>query len=244
VKRVVLLGASNVRRGLTTIARLAIGEGAEEIVGAIGHGRSYGKRSCILFRCLPGILECGVWDALARQPPDDTAAVIADVGNDILYGETPATILGWVSECLGRIQARQVSILGLPLARLRSLGPARFSLFRSIFFPTSRVPRGLTLSATEAVDAGLRRLAQRFGARFVEPSESWYGGDPIHIRRRSREEAWRRVLGTTAPSVSLSTGDALRLRLAAPERRWIAGVERRREQPAWIAPGGAVVTLY
>ena len=242
--RLVLLGASNARRGLTTIARIAIGGGTREIVGALGHGRSYGKRSCIPLRCLPGILECGIWEALARERPSASAAVIADVGNDILYGEKPATILGWVSECLDRLSTRDVAILGLPLAHLRALGATRFSLFRSIFFPGSPVPRRAALSATEAVDEGLRRLAERSGARFLEPAAGWYGADPIHIRRRSMEDAWRRVLSATAPPAPMATGEAWRLRLAAPQRRWVAGIERHREQPAWIGAEGTRVSLY
>jgi hypothetical protein len=42
----------------------------------------------------------------------------------------------------------------------------------------------------------------------------------------------------------MAPGDAIRLRLAAPERRWIAGLETRRAQPALRIAGAAAVSLY
>lgn len=235
-----LLGASNVRRGLPAIARLAFGGGSGEIAGALGHGRSYGKRSCIPFRCLPGILDCGLWRALSREPPAD-AAVIADIGNDILYGESSATILGWVSECIDRLSMPKVTIVGLPLASIRRLGAERFLFFRSIFFPGSGVSRGRVVSAAEEIDDGLRRRA----GRFVEPDPAWYGTDPIHVRRACMLGAWSAVLGAAAgPAPPLSTVETLRLRLAAPERRTLFGIERHRRQPVWIGAGGTRVALY
>ena len=242
--RLVLLGASNVRRGLPAIARLAFGGGTGEISGALGHGRSYGKGSCVPFRCLPGILECGLWRALGREVPDGDAAVIADVGNDILYGESPATILGWVAECVRRAGAARITIVGLPLDSIRRLGAGRFLFFRSVFFPGSRVSRRRVVCDAEEIDEGLRRLAERSAARFVAPDPGWYGADPIHIHRDRVDEAWRSVLGTTAGPAPILRREALRLRLAAPERRWICGIERIRPQPAWIGPGGACVKLY
>jgi hypothetical protein len=244
--RILLFGASNVRRGLPTAvetARAAWGPDIE-IFGAFGHGRSYGKRSCIPFRCLPGILECGIWSALEDAPRDATAAVIADVGNDILYGESPETIVGWVSECADRLSTTELAIVGLPLPGLRALGPAAFLLFRSILFPRSRLSLRRALSAVEEVDEGLRRLAEREGARFVEPDPAWYGTDPIHIRGTAAESAWARILGARRSPPRLSMLESGRLRLAAPERRWICGIERTRAQPALVRGDGTRIFLY
>ena len=242
--RLVLLGASNVRRSWPAIARAASGGGAGEIFGAFGHGRSYGKRSCIPFRCLPGIRECGIWSALARGLRDTTSAVIADVGNDILYGESPATIVGWVSECVDRLSTKEMAIVGLPLRRLRALGPAPFLLFRSTLFPSSRLSLRRALSAAEEVDEGLRELAERSGARFVEPDPAWYGADPIHIRRAASGAAWGRILDAPIAPLPIARPGAIRLLLAAPERRWIFGIERRRAQPALVRRDGMRVFLY
>jgi hypothetical protein len=246
VTRLVLLGASNIRRGLSAIvgtARAAL-EGPMAILGAFGHGRSYGKRSCIPFRCLPGILECGIWKALSEESESPALVLVADVGNDILYGESAATILGWVSECVGRFATARITIAGLPLPRLRALNRGRFLFFRSILFPSSRHSRDTVISAAEELDDGLRRLATSARARFVEPDPAWYGADPIHIRRRCFSPAWSTMLGLEARPFRLSVLGALRLRLAAPERRWICGIERRRKQPAFIDVDGTRVGLY
>ncbi|MEX0819484.1 MAG: hypothetical protein WD070_07815, partial [Pirellulaceae bacterium] len=87
-RRVVLLGASNIARSPAIVfdsARSAWGSPLD-IVAATGHGRSYGMTSCVLGRTLPGILQCGLWEALATRPLVPTAALLTDIGNDILYG--------------------------------------------------------------------------------------------------------------------------------------------------------------
>ena len=107
-RRIVLLGASNLTRGISAVlveAERHFGSPLE-VYAALGHGRSYGMTSRILFRSLPGITECGIWNALAALPAAPTAALVTDVGNDLLYGATPATILHWVDECLRRLAER------------------------------------------------------------------------------------------------------------------------------------------
>ena len=68
--RVVLLGASNLTRGISTVvgtARRLLGPMPHVFV-AYGHGRSYGVRSRVLIRGLPGILNCGLWPAPSANP--------------------------------------------------------------------------------------------------------------------------------------------------------------------------------
>src|SRR5260370_20504699 len=60
-RRVVLLGASNVTRGLSTAVgtALRLAGGPLELLAAVGHRRSYRTRRPPLFRGLPALLECG-----------------------------------------------------------------------------------------------------------------------------------------------------------------------------------------
>ena len=87
-----LLGASNLRLVLPVLIddlRRAAG-GPVEVLAACGHGRSYGRRSRLLFiRHLPGITRCGLWAALERRPPLPTIALLTDVGNDLVSGVSP-----------------------------------------------------------------------------------------------------------------------------------------------------------
>ena len=56
-RRVILLGASNLTRAISTVIGIAQAtlDGPLDIVAALGHGRSYGMWSRVLFRELPGI---------------------------------------------------------------------------------------------------------------------------------------------------------------------------------------------
>jgi hypothetical protein len=95
IARVVALGASNLTRGfheVVSASRAAWGPDVQ-ILAALGHGRSYGARSRLLTRRLPGILDSGLWPALEAMPAVPTRALVTDVGNDILYGYPPAQTL-------------------------------------------------------------------------------------------------------------------------------------------------------
>ena len=104
-RRVVLIGASNLARGISTIvetAQLGWGEPVE-ILAALGHGRSFGQESSIFTRKISGIIQCGLWSALASAPARPTTALVTDIGNDILYGTSVNVIVGWVATCFDRL---------------------------------------------------------------------------------------------------------------------------------------------
>ena len=77
--RAVLLGASNVAISfprLLSFLRETAG-GPVEVLGAFGHGRSYGEESRLLWlRHLPGIVRSGLWPELARRQPLPTVALL------------------------------------------------------------------------------------------------------------------------------------------------------------------------
>ena len=142
-RRVVLLGASNVARSMSTVietAELVWGRPLD-VLAACGHGRSYGRTSCVFGRSLPGILECGLWDELSRRPALPTAALVTDIGNDILYGAGVDQIAAWVEQCLTRLRGvcERIVVTELPLARIASVTPRQYDLFRALLFPGSRV---------------------------------------------------------------------------------------------------------
>jgi hypothetical protein len=252
-RRLIALGASNLTRGFATVvdtSRTVWGEPIE-VFAALGHGRSYGIRSSVAMRSLPGILESRLWEELSSRPALPSRAIVTDVGNDILYGVPVPTILGWVEECVARLRklGSEVVLTDMPLCSIRTLGRARFTFFRSILVPRCRLSLAEVSDRAVALNDGLIRLARDGGHALARLRPEWYGIDPIHIRSRHWTSAWREILGVERQTCAASGGEEdrlhpLRLYLARPERRWLFGVEQRCSQPAIRTARGTTLWLY
>ena len=218
-----------------------------EVLAALGHGRSYGVRSRVAFRALPGILETGLWAELASRPPAATRALVTDVGNDIPAGFSAAQILMWVEEALDRLGrfTPDVVLTDIPIATIRALSNAKFLTFRSIHFPSCRLSLAQVCDTAEQVSAGLARLASDRRARFVPLDPDWYGFDPIHVRPSQWRRAWQEILGAPGDlSTEARLGEGLRLYFMRPERRWLFGVEQVARQSGVELRSGGRVWLY
>lgn len=251
ITRLVALGASNLSLGMASLlaaGRSAFGPGLE-ILAAPGYGRSYGERSSIPFRALPGILECGLWQALNALPRAPTRALITDVGNDILYDVPPVRILEWVRATIDRLSAHTSDLVmtNLPVESIRRLSKARFLFFRSIFFLPCRLSRDEALARVEQVNDGLLRLADERSVRLAPLAPSWYGLDPIHIQPRCWAAAWGHIVlgepGSPGPE-TFSPAEWVRLHTLPPERRWLAGLEQETPQSGRPLKRGARLWLY
>jgi hypothetical protein len=250
VQRVIALGASNLTRGFQSVvcaARAAWGPEVE-VLAALGHGRSYGVRSRVLVRSLPGILESGLWPTLESRRQLPARGLVTDVGNDILYGSSAEQILAWVEETIRRLKpfTQDIVLTGLPLASIRRLSRARFLLFRSILFPSCRLSQPEVLASAERIDAGLASLSARAAVRFFPLDPSWYGFDPIHFRPAVWRLAWEEILatgcGTRAGQASAFEG--FRLYAMPPERQWLFGIERFTPQTGVALSAGGRVWLF
>jgi len=252
-RRAVLLGASNLVRSLSTVVDTAqrVWGSPLDFVAAIGHGRSYGRQSRVLMRSLPGITTCGLWSELASRPPASTAALITDIGNDLLYGASPHQIVEWVEQCLQRVSVMTscIVITELPLESLAQVGPSRFLLMRAVLFPKSRLRYHEALDRARQLNCGVAALADRYHAQRVTPRREWFGFDPIHVRRRYREKAWRTMLlpwrvAGLSPERGLSSFDRWKLLRLRPHRRRWFGVEQHQAQPAGVLSDGSLVSLF
>jgi hypothetical protein len=250
IARVVALGASNLTRGFMSVvssARAAWGPEIE-IFAALGHGRSYGAPSRVGFRTLPGILESGLWRCLDSQARLPTRALVADIGNDILYGYSTEQILAWIEETLNRLQrlTQDISITDLPLASIRRLSNIKYLIFRTILFPSSRLSLQQVLDTAERITDRLTELARNRGARLIHLEPAWYGFDPIHFRPSLWQPVWQQILGIHPGSSrgGNSLIEGLKLYLMPPERRWLFGVEQRTPQSGVSLPAGGRVWLF
>ncbi len=252
-RRVVLLGASNLTRGVARAVRIASGLWDEPIdfFLAHGHGRSYGMPSSVLGRTLPGIVRCGLWEALSAAPAAPTHALLTDIGNDIFYGATLESISGWIEACLDRLATAEVEIVisRLPLASAKTLSPAWFATIRRVIFPTRSISLREVLDQGAAVDRRIVELAAARGLATVAPPAAWYGLDPIHIRRRKISAAWRMYFShwsgaTTTQREGLSPALWLRIRTRLPEDVRYLGVRLHGRQPCVRLRGGGTVAMY
>ncbi|MBA4019462.1 MAG: hypothetical protein C0483_20035 [Pirellula sp.] len=258
-ERVVLLGASNLTRGFATVLGLLKHHrsGPLDVLAALGNGRSYGIYARLLGRGLTGILSCGLWPALDRRPKLPLTALLTDIGNDVMYGVPVPQILAWVEECLVRLQKHDARIVvtGLPTTNLPRLGERRFLLLRTLLFPGNRDTLPDVTRRSQEVDAGVRELAARYAATFVEPDAHWYGIDPIHVRRHHWPTAWRQILTglhssakrgpTTADNLPrVSFWNSLGTQFWIPEERFLLGLAQRRAQPCKTLVDGTRISIY
>jgi hypothetical protein len=252
-QRTVLLGASNLQRSISTVVETAQGLWGSplDVLAACGHGRAYGLTSCVLGRTLPAILACGLWKDLTRRPALPTAALLTDVGNDIVYGADADQVASWVRECCERLLpvCEAVVVTGLPLDSLRRLSGGRFRLLRTILFPRSRLTLERALHSTAQLDAQLRAMAEEYSVSFVTPRCEWYGWDPIHIRLRYWSRAWLHILSHAKPGTSYGGADGSLVRwitLCAqrPLYRKLFGITQHRGQPTCKLSDHSTVSLY
>ena len=252
-RRAVVLGASNVFRNISTVvatAQSCWGRPLELLIAA-GHGRSYGMWNQVLGYSVPGIVHCGLWEALAHRPSVPTAALLTDVGNDLLYGASPETILGWVETCLERLQPQceRISISELPLCSVARLAPAQFVLLSRALFPKSKLTLDEAIDRSNCLNDGLIALAKKFSTQVIAPEDAWYGFDPIHLRRRCVRGAWQTLLSpwNDAPPSDCAAGSLwqwCRLRARRTHVQRFLGREYHTVQPALCYADGSTVSLY
>jgi hypothetical protein len=253
--RVVVLGASNVTRGISTIVETAgrIVGGPIDLYAAFGHGRSLGLYTRVLGRGLCSLLDAGLWRALDAAPrPEASYALLTDIGNDLMYEVDPEIISHWVEKILSRCQsvARRIVVTELPLATIERLGRRRYALVRRIIFPRCRLALDEAKRRAIVVNEAVHRAAAQCGATVVAHDPAWYGFDPIHVRRAEFARAWAKILSTWndgETSTALAAGSLRRwiyLGVIFPEKRAFFGVEHGRRQPAGRLSDGTTVSLY
>jgi len=247
--RVAILGASNIALAMPQLCAALTQHGVQRVDLVCGHGRSYGLRSSIPLRSLPAILQAPLWSELPAQTGLQ-AALLTDVGNDLVYGVPNTTILAWVNEAATRLEACGARIVlgGVPLASLRRLTRRRFELVRRVLFPFHPLRFEQAQAQIEDLQHALLALAQRRSWQVLEPRAQWYGLDPIHVRRRCRPEFAAMVAQQLLPTreagtqpVEVTPVDLVRLRLLRPREERLAGCTRHGSGQIRLSGGLEVV---
>jgi hypothetical protein len=191
---VVVLGASNVSRGLARLSAAARARSRAplDMFVAAGQGRGYGVNTRVAWRRLPSILGSGLWQALDRERIEAPAALVTDVGNELLYGFTAEQVAGWVRESVRRLadHGGTIAIVRLPLASIAGVGRVRYRALRTFFVPGCRLSLADLRDAALRLDDALVAIAADFGGRLIDQQASWYGLDALHVRRHRLDDLW------------------------------------------------------
>jgi len=253
---VVVLGASNVSRGLARLAAVARARqpGPVDLFVAAGHGRSYGANSRVLMRRLPSILWSGLWRALDREGTGDgrpVQALVTDIGNDLLYGFSVEQVAEWVRESLARFAARgaTIAVTRLPLASVDRVGPLQYRVLRTLYVPGCPLSLDALKDAVTRLDAEVVAAAAEHGAAVLDQPGEWYGLDAMHVRRGCLDRLWHRTCDAWGCGPALGDERAglvewARLGSRAAEVRSLAHVPRYTPQPACRGRDRLRVWLY
>ena len=248
----VVLGASNVSRGLARlVAAVESRSPGAALFVAAGHGRGYGVNTRVAARRLPSILRSGLWRGLDRHGGEASAALVTDVGNELLYGFPAEQIAAWVRESVRRLADRgaTIAITRLPLAGIAAVGAVRYRALRTFFVPGCRLSLADLKDAASRLDAELQAIAADVGGRVIEQPAHWYGLDTLHVRRRHLDDLWQAACDAwgfprVASPARSSVADWVKVGTKAAEVRSLAGVMRFTPQPVLPLRGGGTLSLY
>ena len=245
---IILLGASNISLGWRPLIQSVLARRSRPIhlLTAHGMGRSYIAPSRFGWRLAPGILETQLWHHLRdghTQPP--SAALITDLGNDLVYGRSVDDILQAAEEVICRIRQSNpvcpIVVTRPPLASVESLSMVRYRLFRTAIFPFCKLSLHEAIAGTQELDRRIRALNH---VEIASTQQKWFGLDPIHIRRSFRREAFESFLAPwpdesdTAPIHGVAPPGRPQM-----SERWVFGWQREAPQPS-AATSGCLVSAW
>lgn len=253
-RRVILLGASNLVRSISTVVETAreIWREPVEIMTAIGHGRSYGQDSRIMGRKISGIFPCALWNDLHQRDTLPTVALLTDIGNDLGYGVSVDELVSWIEGCLAHLDRAGATtiITELPMARLARLREREYLFFRALFFPRSRLTFDDIRARAHELNARLQEIGTQRKIPVIPVSGAWYGRDPIHLKRTAWRAAWPTILAAWHDRAPLSVCPRTSfarwayLRSLRPFEREVFGRSIRTEQPSGALRDGTTISLY
>ncbi|MBI2824987.1 MAG: SGNH/GDSL hydrolase family protein [Planctomycetia bacterium] len=253
-RRVILVGASNLTRGISTVIDCAhrLWGCPLDVMAALGHGRSYGARSRVLGRSLPSILDSGLWPDLAARPALPTAALVTDIGNDLLYEAPVERIADWVSRTLDELLRHNARVVmtRLPVGNIDRLPEWKFRVLRRLMFPYGRLSFSAIAARAHELDARVTAAAASRGIPVVPLRPEWYGWDPIHLKSRHWPAVWHEILSCWHESPEAEAPPridwlrAIYLQSLVPAQRWFLGIEQRGKQPCGRLADGTVLSFY
>lgn len=246
-----LLGASNLRLLYPALARalLTAADGPARVHLACGVGRSYFLKAGVPWMKTAAVGASGALEAfLDESPGAPRAALVMDMGNDILYGLPDAAQVSPLATLVGRLARAGVpTVVVPPPSDPAGIGPRRYALVRALYYPRSTVPLASALSTLAIVRGALARL-EGGRVRLISGLAPHLSPDRIHYAPWRFDAVCRillaelcRAAGMAVPPVAPGAALAALLRTPhAPRRFWSFGREKKGAGAIGIAPGGEI----
>jgi hypothetical protein len=119
-----------------------------------------------------------------------------------------------------------------------------------VFFPRSRLTLPAALELARSLNVELIKIGESRKIPVISVSDSWYGFDAIHLKRRVWRNVWPTLLAMwrasdatiEVPRSSLWT--SAYMATLPPWERSLFGIRRRAAQPSGHLSDGTTISLY
>jgi hypothetical protein len=138
----------------------------------------------------------------------------------------------------------------LPIGNVAGLSLRRYEFFRGAMFPRCSLSFDAIQGRAVELNGCVVESARKRGAAIVSHRDTWYGWDPIHIRKKFFSRAWPSILAPWAesserpPTPRGSLRRWVYLRSRVPHVRRIGGFEQRRAQPCGRLADGSTIAMF
>lgn len=144
----------------------------------------------------PPIGTCGIRSAIRERAigKAHVAALITDIGNDIMYGVSPGTLIHCLEQIIDELHELGAGILvtAIHVNLEHDVGEGYFNILRRIFYPRSKVSFAGAAAAVQEVNAFLEEAA-RDKIVLLREMEPFCGIDKIHYSLMRSHQGWSLV---------------------------------------------------
>ncbi len=198
---IILMGASNLARGYAGLANCltrVLHPAPVEILHASGPGRAYCVEGGLFNVTYPPIGTCGIGSAVRERAAGKSrvAALLTDIGNDIMYGVSADEIIRCLGNLIDELRGLGAGVLAtsIHVDLERDVGETYFKILRSVFYPGSGIQFSEAASAVRQINAFLEESAKE-KITLLRGVKEYCGADKIHYSLFKSHRFWSEVAG-------------------------------------------------
>ena len=196
-----LMGASNLARGysmLTHHLSECLKKNKTEFLNALGPGRGFCARGGIFNITYSPIQDCRIIESAEKKSKEalHTVALITDIGNDLMYGESADTLIASLDLMIDEILKWGADIFLTPIHvnLKKDVSPTIFVVLRFLLYPSSKVNyEEMDLSILKINDYLEDKVRENERMHLITGLEAFAGLDKIHYSLLKTHAAWSAV---------------------------------------------------